>query len=84
MKNLLIITIIIPFNLLSQYTNIPDENFELALLNLGYDFVIDGELLVELPNEPVIAGEEAFGFWHSFASANDIYGISQDEYFFYL
>ena len=42
MKNLLIITIIIPFNLLSQYTNIPDENFELALLNLGYDFVIDG------------------------------------------
>ena len=39
--------------------------------------LIDGELLVELPDEPVIAGEEAFGFWHSFASANDIYGISQ-------
>ena len=27
--------------------------------------LIDGELLVELPDEPVIAGEEAFGFWHS-------------------
>ena len=37
----------------------------------------DGILIAELPDEPVIAGEPAQGFLHSFASSNDIYGISE-------
>jgi len=41
MKNI-ILYILIPFTGLSQYTNIPDPNFELVLLNYGYDLVIDG------------------------------------------
>ena len=41
MKKILL-TLLIPFNIFGQYTNVPDANFELALLNLGYDFVIDG------------------------------------------
>ena len=42
MKKLLLILILIPFSSFGQYTNIPDANFELVLLNYGYDFVIDG------------------------------------------
>ena len=41
MKKILL-TLLIPINIFGQYTNVPDTNFELALLNLGYDFVIDG------------------------------------------
>jgi len=41
MKKILLL-ILIPFSAFTQYTNIPDANFELALLNLGFDFVIDG------------------------------------------
>ena len=41
MKKLLLL-LLIPFSSFSQYTSIPDANFELALLNYGYDFVIDG------------------------------------------
>ena len=41
MKHLILLTFF-PLILFGQYTNIPDQNFELALLNLGYDFVIDG------------------------------------------
>ena len=41
MKKILL-TLLIPITVFGQYTNIPDANFELALLNLGYDFVIDG------------------------------------------
>ena len=41
MKHLILLTFF-PIILFGQYTNIPDQNFELALLNLGYDFVIDG------------------------------------------
>ena len=41
MKKILLI-LLIPITVFSQYTNVPDANFELALLNLGYDFVIDG------------------------------------------
>ena len=37
----------------------------------------NGDLLDELPLEPIIAGEPAYGFLHSFASANDIYGVSE-------
>ena len=41
MKKLFLL-LLIPFSSFSQYTSIPDANFELALLNYGYDFVIDG------------------------------------------
>ena len=41
MKHLILLSFF-PLILFGQYTNIPDQNFELALLNLGYDFVIDG------------------------------------------
>jgi len=37
----------------------------------------NGALVAELPVEPIIAGEAAQGFLHSFASANDIYGVSE-------
>ena len=37
----------------------------------------NGELIAELPNEPIIANEEAKGFIHSFATSSDIYGISE-------
>ena len=35
----------IPVLCLGQYTSIPDQNFEQALINFGYDDVIDGKLL---------------------------------------
>ena len=41
MKKILLI-LLTPITVFGQYTNVPDSNFELALLNLGYDFVIDG------------------------------------------
>jgi len=41
MKKLLLLSVF-PFTSFAQYTSIPDANFELALLNMGYDFVIDG------------------------------------------
>lgn len=61
MKKLLLILTLIPFTSTSQYTNIPDANFELALLNLGYDFVIDGvveTLAIDTVTELQINGEE--------------------------
>ena len=41
MKKILLI-LLTPITVFGQYTNVPDSNFEQALLNLGYDFVIDG------------------------------------------
>ena len=41
MKKLFLL-FLFPFSAFSQFTAIPDANFELALLNYGYDFVIDG------------------------------------------
>ncbi len=41
MKKLLLL-FLFPFTAFGQYTSIPDANFEQALLNYGYDFVIDG------------------------------------------
>ena len=35
----------IPVLCLGQYTSIPDQNFEQALINFGYDDVIDGKVL---------------------------------------
>ena len=31
----------------AQFTNIPDVNFETALVDLGYDDVIDGKVLTD-------------------------------------
>ena len=31
----------------AQFTNIPDVNFETALVDLGYDDVIDGQVLTD-------------------------------------
>ena len=41
MKKLLIILLCLPFISLAQQTYIPDDNFEQALINLGYDNVLD-------------------------------------------
>ena len=42
MKKVILLLIgIIPFYNSAQYTFVPDDNFELALLNLGFDFVLD-------------------------------------------
>ena len=61
MKKLLLILTLIPLTSIGQYTNIPDANFELALLNLGYDFVIDGvveTLAIDTVTELQINGEQ--------------------------
>ena len=47
MKSLLLLLLFIPILGFSQYTAIPDENFEQALIELGYDKVIDGKVLTE-------------------------------------
>jgi len=41
MKKLFLL-FLFPFSAFSQYTSIPDVNFEQALINYGYDFVFDG------------------------------------------
>ncbi len=45
MKRLLSILLFIPIVGFSQYTAIPDQNFEQALIDEGYDDVIDGQVL---------------------------------------
>tara|TARA_B100000900_G_C20302450_1_gene602776 strand:+ start:93 stop:491 length:399 start_codon:yes stop_codon:yes gene_type:complete len=45
MKRLLLILTFIPVFSFSQYTTIPDKNFEQALIGLGYDDVIDSKVL---------------------------------------
>ena len=45
MKRFLFLLVFIPVFGFSQYTAIPDENFEQALIDLGYDNVIDGQVL---------------------------------------
>jgi len=67
----LILLFLLPFCGFSQYTSIPDPNFELALLNYGYDFVIDGfvetssidtvtELMINNDNISDLTGIESF------------------------
>ena len=45
MKRLILLFILLPFISYNQYTAIPDENFEQALIDLNYDDVIDGKVL---------------------------------------
>jgi hypothetical protein len=42
MKNLFLIFLCFPFFGYAQLTAIPDANFELALVNLGLDNMVDG------------------------------------------
>ena len=44
MKKLIFLLLFLPCIIISQYTLIPDENFEVALKNLGYDSKIDGKV----------------------------------------
>ena len=44
MKKVLFL-LMIPVLCFGQYTSIPDQNFEQALINFGYDDVIDGKVL---------------------------------------
>ncbi len=41
MKKLLFILLCFPLFVAGQFTFVPDDNFELALINLGYDFALD-------------------------------------------
>jgi len=41
MKNTFLLLILLPFLSSAQFTYIPDDNFEQALINLGYDFILD-------------------------------------------
>ena len=43
MKKLFLL-LLIPFSAISQYTFVPDDNFESALLNLGFDFFMDDQV----------------------------------------
>ena len=45
MKRLILLFTLLPFISNSQYTAIPDQNFEQELIYLGYDNVIDGQVL---------------------------------------
>ena len=45
MKKLLSILLFIPILGFSQYTAIPDTSFEIALIQLGHDDIIDGQVL---------------------------------------
>ena len=42
--------LLIPVFSFSQHTAIPDQNFEQALIDLGYDNVIDGQVLTAIIN----------------------------------
>ena len=41
MKKLLLLLLCVPLIGLAQQTYVPDDNFEQALINLGYDNVLD-------------------------------------------
>ena len=44
MKKLLLILLCLPLIGLGQQTYVPDDNFEQALINLGYDFALDNNV----------------------------------------
>ena len=44
MKKIFLILICLPNLVVAQFTYIPDDNFEQALINLGYDFVLDDNI----------------------------------------
>ena len=62
MKRLLVFVFLLPIICISQYTAIPDQNFEQFLIDEGYDNVLDGQVLtsnidyltVELAHDEVV------------------------------
>ena len=44
MKKILLSLLFLPLLVVGQFTYIPDDNFEQALINLGYDFVLDDNI----------------------------------------
>jgi Leucine-rich repeat (LRR) protein len=48
MKNIILFLLLFPVIGYSQYTSIPDQNFEQALIDLGYDNIIDGQVFSSL------------------------------------
>ena len=44
MKNTFLLLILLTFLSSAQFTYIPDDNFEQALINLGYDFILDDNI----------------------------------------
>ena len=44
MKKLLIILLFFPLISMAQQTYIPDDNFEQALVDLGYDSILDNDI----------------------------------------
>ena len=45
MKRLFVFVFLLPIICTSQYTSIPDQNFEQHLIDYGYDNIIDGQVL---------------------------------------
>jgi hypothetical protein len=48
MKKIILFLLLFPVIGYSQYTSIPDQNFEQALIDLGYDNIIDGQVFSPL------------------------------------
>lgn len=49
-KIICVLLMFVTFSSFGQYTSIPDQNFEQALIDLGYDNVIDGQVLTNSIN----------------------------------
>jgi hypothetical protein len=45
MKKLFTLLFLLPFFVMAQKTYVPDDNFEQALINLGYDNILDDSVL---------------------------------------
>ena len=78
MKNILIILFFIPSFIFAQTTNIPDSNFEQALIDLGYDNIMDGSVLTATINSVQTLNV-------AYKNINDLTGIQEftDLVFFY-
>jgi len=78
MKNILIILFFIPSFIFAQTTNIPDPNFEQALIDLGYDNIMDGSVLTATINSVQTLSI-------AYKNINDLTGIQEftDLVFFY-
>ena len=46
MKKLFLLLFVFPFFCVAQQTYVPDDNFEQALINLGYDNVLDDYVMM--------------------------------------
>ena len=59
----------------AQYTAIPDQNFEQALIDLGHDNVIDGQVLTA--NISSLTELDVGGTYHNNRGITDLTGIEQ-------